>query len=144
MTAATSANSDAGRRELAAAAEQVDDHREAGERQRKRDPDPAAHVLVEDVARPERDEQRAEVLDQQRDPDREPVDREEVEPLHEREPADPEDGEERQLATRCLEPRGRDRRAGRATNPTPRRVDRTSSSRSDERSEPRITFERSR
>ena len=78
---------------------EVDDHREADERQRERDPDPAAHGLVEDVARPERDE-RGEVLDQQRDPDREPVDREEVEPLHEREPADPEHGEERQLAPR--------------------------------------------
>ena len=41
--------------------------------------------------RPERDEERREVLDQERDADREPVDREEVEPLHEREPADPED-----------------------------------------------------
>ena len=50
-----------------------------------------ADVLVAERARPDRDEQRPEVLDEQRDPDREPVDREEVEELHERDAADAED-----------------------------------------------------
>ena len=108
MTAETEREHEADRRELAAAAEQVDDHPEADQRERERDPDAPPHVLVEDVAGPQRDEQRSQVLDQQRDPDGEPVDREEVEPLHEREPADPEDGEERQLAPRGPEARGRD------------------------------------
>ncbi len=102
---------------------EVDDQRQPGERERERDPDPPAHLLVEDVARPERDEERPEVLDQQRDPDREPVDREEVEPLHEGEAADAEHREERQLAGADAEarPRGQgqhereaDERPGRA------------------------------
>ena len=59
-----------------------------------------ADVLVDDEARPERDEQRREVLDQERDPDLEPVDRQEVEELDERDARDPEDGEEEQLAAR--------------------------------------------
>ena len=81
------------------AAEDVDDQRQPGQRQRERDPDPPAHGVVVDEARPERDEQRREVLDQQRDPDREAMDREEVEPLHEREPADAE--HERDTAARA-------------------------------------------
>ena len=97
---------------------------------------------MEDVPRPERDEQRAEVLDQERDPDGEPVDREEVEPLHEREPADPE--ERRGTAARA---RARAAARGAITSRTSTKPDRarrsirTSSSRSDETSEPRITFE---
>ena len=54
---------------------------------------------MEDVAGPERDEQRRDVLDQECDPDREPVDREEVEPLDEGEAADAPDGEKGQLVT---------------------------------------------
>ena len=78
----------------------VDDQREPGEGEHERDPDPVVDVLPEDEARPERDEQRRDVLDQQRDPDVEPADREQVEELHEREAADPEGDERRQLAAR--------------------------------------------
>jgi hypothetical protein len=48
---------------------------------------------VPEEPRPQRHEERREVLEEERDPDREPVDRDEVEPLHEREPADAEDDE---------------------------------------------------
>jgi hypothetical protein len=51
-------------------------------------------VLLQDEEGEERDEQRAEVLDQQRDADLQPVDRQEVEELDER---DPEDAEGRQV-----------------------------------------------
>ena len=88
-----------------AAPPDVDDQREPDEGERQREPDPATDRLLEDVARPEGDEERREILDEERDPDREPVDREEVEPLHEREPADPEEGEERQLAGAHAQPR---------------------------------------
>ena len=57
--------------------------REPGQRQRERDPDAAADVLVPERARPDRDEQRPDVLDEERDPDGQPVDGEEVEELHE-------------------------------------------------------------
>ena len=69
----------------AAAVPDLDDQREAGKRDRERGPDTSAHGFVEDEARPERDEDRGDVLDQQSDPDVEAVDREEVGPLHERE-----------------------------------------------------------
>ncbi len=91
---------DPGRREALTAAEQVDDQREAREREPERDPDAAPHVLVVDEPRPERDEQRRQVLDQQRDPDREPVDCKEVEPLHEGQSGDAEDDEVRKLPPR--------------------------------------------
>ena len=56
-------------------------------------PEPPADVLLHHEAGEERDEQRAQVLDQERDADLEPVDREEVEELDER---DAEDAERRQ------------------------------------------------
>jgi ribonuclease E len=80
------------------AAPDLDDQRQARERQREGDPEPWPNWAVDDEPHPERDEERGQVLDQQRDPDLEPVDRQEVEPLDEREPADPEDGEEGELA----------------------------------------------
>jgi hypothetical protein len=82
----------------------ADDQHEAHQREPERGPDPTAHVLAVDEARPQRDEQRREVLDQQCDADREPVDREEIEPLHEREACEAEDEEERQLASRQSQP----------------------------------------
>ena len=95
---------------------------------------------MEDVTRPERDKERGEVLDEQRDPDREPVDREEVEPLHEREPADPEQSRNGSSFS------GTFSRPGPVTarisdEPEERPVQRTSVSRSDETPESRITFD---
>ena len=55
-------------------------------------------MLVPDGARPDRDEQWPEVLDEQRDPDRQPVDREEVEELHECDAGDPEHREPHEIA----------------------------------------------
>ena len=73
--------------------------------QRERDPDPPPHVLVVGEARPERDEQRREVLDQQRDVDREPVNREAVEALgRARGRRSPNVGDVRQLAARQAQP----------------------------------------
>jgi hypothetical protein len=92
----------------AAAVADVDDEREADEGQRERKPDAPAHALVEDVPRRERDGERGDVLDQERDPDCESVEREEVEPLHEGEAADPPHDEERKLAPPHLQPLGRD------------------------------------
>jgi len=71
----------------------------AGEGQRKRHPDSRTDLLVPDRPRPDRHEQRAEILDQERDPDREPVNGQEVEELHERDSDNPEDGELEQVAT---------------------------------------------
>ena len=88
-----------------AAVEDVDDQRETGERERKREPDPAPDGLVEGKPRPEGDEQRRQVFDQERDSDLEPVDREEVEPLDEGKPADPEQRKAGQLATPDAEAR---------------------------------------
>jgi hypothetical protein len=78
----------------------VDDQREAGERERDRRPDPVPHRLLEHEARVQRDEHRRRVLDQERDADVEPPDRDQVEELHEREAGDPEDDEPRQLGAR--------------------------------------------
>ena len=64
----------------------------------------AADVLVPERARVDRHEQGPEVLNEQRDADREPVDREEVEELNERDSADAEHGEPQHLAaaqTQC-------------------------------------------
>ena len=58
-------------------------------------------------ARVERYEEGRRVLDQQGDPDVEAADREEVEPLHEREARDPEEGEECQLLPTDGETRSR-------------------------------------
>ena len=62
----------------------LDDEREPGEREDERRPDAAADRLVEDEPSPERDEDRRDELDQQGDPDVEPVNREEVGPLNRR------------------------------------------------------------
>src|SRR5581483_8023409 len=82
------------------ASPEVDDEREPAEREPERSPDPTPDRLLHDEARPERDEQRAEVLDHERDADLEPVDREEVEELDERDAEHAEGGEEEELAAR--------------------------------------------
>src|SRR5207248_3272821 len=46
---------------------ELDHQREPRQRQRERSPDPASHMLVAERARVDRDEQRAEILDQERD-----------------------------------------------------------------------------
>ncbi len=119
---------------------ELDHEREPGERQRERHPDPRADVLAAERARPDRDEQRAEVLDQERDADLEPVNREEVEELHERDAEDAEDGEPEQAAAIDAERArvsGRGRRArGRGTAP----AQRASVRRSDESPDESATF----
>ena len=97
---------DPGRRQALPAAEDVDDQREPGQRQREGDPDSPPHGVVVDEPGPEGDEQRRQVLDQQRDPDRQAVNGEEVEPLHEGKTGDPEHDEIRQFAARQAEPAG--------------------------------------
>ena len=88
------------------AAPDVHHHRQADEGEREREPHPAAHVLLEDEARPERDEQRRRVLDEEADADLEPGDGREVEELDERDAADAEHGEEGELAARRAQARG--------------------------------------
>ena len=88
-------------------APELDDDRQAGDAEDERRPDPPADVLVVDEAREERDEERAQELDEERDPDRQMVDRDEVEKLHEPDPGDAEDDEEEDLAAV-----GTERRAG--------------------------------
>ena len=75
----------------------LDNKREPGQCQGQRQPDPPAHRLMQDVTGPERDEHGRDVLDQEGDSDLESVDGEEVEPLHEGQPADAEDDEVREL-----------------------------------------------
>jgi hypothetical protein len=55
-------------------------------------------VLAEDDERVESDEDGRDVLDHERDPDRQASDRDEVRPLNECDAADPERHQERQLA----------------------------------------------
>ena len=64
---------------------------------------------MEREPRPQRDKERREELDQQRLSDRDSVDRVEVRPLHEREPADAEHCDEQELPARDSQ-RGRPRR----------------------------------
>jgi hypothetical protein len=78
----------------------LDHQRQPGQRETERDPDPAANVLVQERSCVDRDEHRAEVLDQERDRDREAVDREEVRQLHARDADGAEKDEPRELATR--------------------------------------------
>jgi hypothetical protein len=66
----------------------------------------AADRLVPAEARPECDEHRRRELEQEADADRQPVDRDEVKPLHEREAADPVEDEERHLLSREPETTG--------------------------------------
>jgi hypothetical protein len=77
---------------------------EAGESERSRDPDPPPHVPPEREPHPECDQQRRQVLDQQGDPDREALDREEVEPLHEGQACNAVQCEERQFPPPDPEP----------------------------------------
>ena len=77
-----------------------------GERQCR--PDTPSHGLVPDEHGPERDEHRRRELEQQADPDRETLDRDEVQPLDEREADDPVEDEERHLVAAHPEPRGSD------------------------------------
>ena len=76
---------------------ELDDQHEAGQRQREREPDTSAHALAVNEACPECDENRTDELDHERNPDLDTMDREEVRPLHEREAADTEREEEREL-----------------------------------------------
>ncbi len=86
--------------ERAAAAPDLGDEREAAEGQRERVPEPPSYGLVDEEARPERDQHGGEVLDDERDPDVEVRDRREVEEVDEGEAADPEDGEVAELPAR--------------------------------------------
>jgi hypothetical protein len=75
----------------------LDDQQQPRQRERQRDPDARADLLAVDEACPQRDEDRTDELDHERDPDRDAVDREEVGPLHEREPTRAERDDQRQL-----------------------------------------------
>src|SRR4029079_6049236 len=83
--------------ERAAPAPDLRDEREPGEGQRERVPKPPPNGLVDEEARPERDQHRSEVLDDERNPDVEVRDRREIEEVDEGEAADPEDGEVTEL-----------------------------------------------
>ena len=78
---------------------QLDDEREAGQAHGDGDPDPPADVLLVDEPREERDEERCRELDEERDAHGQVLDRDEVEPLHERDPDEPEGDEKEELAT---------------------------------------------
>ena len=86
--------------ERPAAAPDLCDEREPAEGQRERVPEPPSYGLVDEEARPERDQHGGEVLDDERDPDVEVRDRREVEEVDEGEPADPENGEVAELPAR--------------------------------------------
>ena len=79
---------------------ELHDQHQPGEAQRQGDPDPRAHPLVPGEPRPDGDEDRRKVLDQQRFADRQTVDREEIRPLNQCEPADPERREQDELTAR--------------------------------------------
>ena len=78
-------------------APEVDDERQPSERQDQRGPHPPPDRLLEDEPGVERDQDRRDVLDQEGDPDLEPVDRHEIEELDEGQADDAEEEEERQL-----------------------------------------------
>ncbi len=122
------------------AAPELHHQRQAGEREREREPDAAAHVLVPERPRPDRDEKRAEVLDQERDADLQPVDGEEVEELDERDADDAEEGEPGELAALDAQRRARGRgRSSVSAMPAP--AQRASVSRSEESPEASATFD---
>ena len=77
---------------------ELHDEREPRQAHRDGDPDAPPNVLLVDEAREERDEERRGELDEQRDADREVLDGDEVEPLHERDADEAECDEEEQLA----------------------------------------------
>src|SRR6266540_2219229 len=81
-----------------AAVPDLDDQGQTSEREGQRGPDSPPDRLVEDEPRPERDEDRADELDEESDPDLEPVDRKEVRPLHKSKAADAESDEQRQFS----------------------------------------------
>ena len=87
---------------------QLDDEREPGEAERDGDPDPPPDVLLVDEPREERDEERGRELDEERDPDRQVLDRDEVEPLHERDADQAEGDEEEELPPADPKAPGRD------------------------------------
>ena len=95
------------------ASPELDDERKPEEAERDREPEPLPYRLVDVEAGPERDEHRREVLDDERDPDVEPPNADEVEELDEGEAEDPEHRQEAQLPPRRAE-RGRpsDRHGG--------------------------------
>ena len=86
----------------------LDHEPETGDAERHGHPDPSANLLLVDEAREERDEERGGELDEQRDAHREVLDRDEIEPLHERDADEPERDEEEELAPTHAQPRGRD------------------------------------
>ncbi len=87
---------------------QLHDEREPGQAHRDRDPDPPPDVLLVDEAREERDEERRGELDEERDAHRQVLDGDEVEPLDERDPDEPESDEEEELAATDAQSRGSD------------------------------------
>ena len=86
------------------------DEREPCEREREGRPDPATDVLVPHHPRPEGDEDGRRELEQQADPDREALDRDEVEPRDEREPDDAVEEQQADLVPADPEAAGRRQR----------------------------------
>ena len=122
------------------AAVRVDDQGEPGEGEHQREPDPSPHLLAKHHSRPDGDQHGRHVLNQQRDPDREPMDGEEVEPLDKRDPEHPERRQEHELARGARSREGA-RRATRSTSPTSAPVVRTCTRRSEEKPEASSTLE---
>ena len=90
-------------------------------------------------ARPERDEHRRGELEQEPDADRQPVNRNEIEPLHEREAADAVEDEER-TSLRDMRRRSGATAARTSASPMKPKVARSSVSRSGVIPVARITF----
>ena len=76
------------------------DEGQAADHETERRPHAAPHRLVPGEPDPERDQHRGAELEEQADPDRQALDRDEVEPLHDREADDPVEREPSQLAAR--------------------------------------------
>ena len=89
----------------------------------------------------ERDEQGSEVLDEQRDPDREPLDGEEVEPLHERNARHAEDREQMPARAAWRAASAGRRRRTATRKPTQAPVERTWVSSSGLIPDPSTTFD---
>ena len=86
------------------------DQREPRQREREGRPHAASDRLVPYEPRPERDEHRRGELEEEGDPDRKPLDRDEVEPLDEREPDDPVEDEQGNLVSGDSQTAGRGER----------------------------------
>lgn len=82
------------------------DDRQPENREHESGPHPGAHRLAPDEPDPEDDQDRSEVLQQQGDPDRQPGDGHEVEPLDQADSDDPHHDQESQFA-RTYPQRGR-------------------------------------